>query len=73
MWPSEGSLVPGPIEPRTQRWRPSLAPNSSATSRAMRAPDSDSSKIRSAISYSPAAEWFEPNVFVSTQSTPTSK
>ncbi|CAM5366243.1 hypothetical protein STANM309S_04837 [Streptomyces tanashiensis] len=65
--------MPGPIEPSTQRWRPSLAPNSSATSRAIRAPASESSKIRSAISYSPAAEWLEPNVLVSTQSTPTSK
>ncbi len=65
--------MPGPTEPRTHRWRPSFAVNSSATSRAMRAPDSDSSTIRSAISYSFAAEWFAPKVFVSTQSTPTAK
>lgn len=73
MWPRVGSLVPGPMEPSTQRWRPSRPPNSSATSRAIRAPASDSSYTRSEISYSAIAEWFAPKVFVSTQSTPTSK
>ncbi len=73
MWPRVGSFVPGPMEPRTQRWRPSRAPNSSAVSRAIRAPASDSSYTRSAMSYSAIAEWLAPKVFVSTQSTPTSK
>ena len=70
MWPRVGSLVPGPIEPSTQRWRPSRAANSSAVSRAMRAPASDSSAMRSGMSYSASAAWFAPKVLVSTQSTP---
>lgn len=73
MWPRVGSFVPGPIEPSTHRWRPSRAPNSSAVSRAIRAPASDSSYTRSAMSYSAMAEWLAPNVFVSTQSTPAPK
>jgi hypothetical protein len=40
-----GSLVPGPIEPSTQRRCPVEAVNSSATSRAIRTPASESSKI----------------------------
>lgn len=72
-WPSVGSLVPGPIEPSTQRCCPVEAVNSSATSRAMRAPDSESSWMRSGMSYSPRAEALAPKVFVSTQSTPTAK
>src|SRR5882757_1724382 len=72
VWPRVGSLVPGPMEPSTQRGRPSVA-KSSATSRASRAPDSDSSWIRSAMSYSLAALWLAPKVLVSTQSTPTAK
>ncbi len=71
-WPSVGSLVPGPTEPSTQRGRPSAA-NSSATSRAMRAPASESSKMRSGMSYSPRAARLAPKVLVSTQSTPTEK
>ncbi len=73
VWPRVGSLVPGPIEPRTQRGRPSRAANSSAASRAMRAPASDSSVTRSGMSYSPRAVRFAPKVLVSTQSTPASK
>lgn len=73
MWPSVGSFVPGPMEPSTQRRCPLDAVNSSATSRAIRAPDSESSKVRSEMSYSPSAVWFAPKVLVSTQSTPTSK
>ena len=49
VWPSVGSLVPGPIEPRTKRGVPSAA-NSSATRRAIATPFSDSSRMRSAMS-----------------------
>ncbi len=65
--------MPGPIEPSTQRGRPSEAVKESAASRAIRAPASDSSSILSAIPYSASAAWFAPKVLVSTQSTPTAK
>ena len=49
VWPRLGSFVPGPIEPRTQRTRPSAAPAASTRSRAMRAPAAASSVIRSSM------------------------
>ncbi len=71
-WPSVGSLVPGPTLPRTQRgWSGVLY--ASADSRAIRAAASASSPIRSGMSYSFRADRLAPKVFVSTQSTPTSK
>ncbi len=73
MWPRVGSLVPGPMEPSTQRCLPVRAVKSSAASRAIRAPASESSWTRSAMSYSDAAVWLAPNVLVSTQSTPTAR
>ena len=68
-WPRVGSLVPGPIEPRTQRGR-SGVDSSAATSLAIRAPASDSSSIRSVMSYSPRLARLAPKVLVSTQSSP---
>ncbi len=47
--PRLGSLVPGPIEPSTQRGSSSVA-NASARSRAIRAPAAASSRIRSSMS-----------------------
>ncbi len=71
-WPSVGSLVPGPTDPMTHRGR-SGVDQASADSRAIRAPASESSKIRSLMSYSPRLARLAPKVLVSTQSTPTSK
>ncbi len=71
-WPRVGSLVPGPTLPSTHRGRSGVL-CASADSRAIRAAASASSAIRSAMSYSFRAERLVPNVFVSTQSTPTSK
>lgn len=72
-WPSVGSLVPGPMEPSTQRCCPVDSVKPSATSRAILAPASESSWILPGMSYSPRAEALAPNVLVSTQSTPTAK
>ena len=72
MWPSVGSLVPGPMEPSTQRGRPGAAQRSAAA-RASRADASDSSVIRSAIPYSPRLVRFAPNELVVTQSAPASR
>ncbi len=72
-WPRVGSFVPGPIEPRTQRGRPSAAVCASAVVRAIRAPASDSSYTWFSMPYSASAARFAPKVFVSTQSTPTEK
>ena len=73
MWPSVGSLVPGPIEPTTQRSRPSAAVNSSVAWRASRAPASASSPIRSVMPYSPRLARLVPNVLVVTQSAPVAR
>ncbi len=50
-----------------------MVENSSATSRAIRAPASASSSMRSAIWYSPSADRFAPKVLVSTMSAPAAK
>ena len=72
MWPRVGSLVPGPIEPSTQRGRAGVAQRSAAA-RAILADASDSSAIRSAIPYSPRLPRLAPNELVVTQSAPASK
>jgi hypothetical protein len=65
-------LVPGPIEPTTQRGRSGVA-KPEATSLAMRAAASFSSKVFSGMPYSARTIGNDPNVAVSTASTPTSK
>src|SRR6266536_1996029 len=72
MAPSDGSFVPGPIEPTTHRGRSGVA-NPEATSFAMRAAASLSSKVFSGIAYSDKKTGNDPKVAVSTASTPTSK
>jgi hypothetical protein len=64
--------VPGPTEPSTHRGRrPVLA--ASAAERAIFAPASDSSSIRSWIPYSPRLPKLAPNVLVVMQSTPAAR
>ena len=70
--PSVGSLVPGPTEPSTYRGRCGVDQRS-ATSRAIRAPASDSSRMRCSMPYSPRLPRFAPNVLVSTQSAPAAR
>ena len=72
VWPSVGSLVPGPIDPATQRGRPS-AWKSSATSRASWAASRFSGTTWSAMSYSASTIADDPNELVSTASAPASK
>ena len=69
MCPKDGSLVPGPREPRTKRGNSAVV-NLSATSRAIFAPAKASSYIRSSIPYSARFAQLAPKVFVSIASTP---
>jgi hypothetical protein len=65
-------LVPGPIEPITNRGRRGVL-NALAASRAIRTLRRFSSSTRSATPNSPRTIFDELNVFVSTASQPTSK
>jgi hypothetical protein len=72
MWPSDGSLVPGPTEPMAHRGRSGVE-WSEATSLAMRAAASLSSKVRSAMPYSERTTGKAPKVSVSMASQPTAR
>ncbi len=72
MWPRLGSFVPGPMLPSTNRGRSGVA-MASAACRAILAPASASSLIRSGMSYSLKALRFAPKVLVSTQSAPAAR
>ncbi len=71
MCPSVGNLVPGPMEPATQRGRSGVE-NSSRTAQASSAARRVSSRARSASPYSASTTEVEPKVSVSTTSQPTS-
>ena len=71
MWPSVGNLVPGPMEPATQRGRSGVE-NSSRTAQASSAAFRVRSRAWSANPYSASTTDVEPNVSVSTTSQPTS-
>ena len=72
MWPSEGSLVVGPIEPATKRGL-ALVENCCATSRASLTAARLISRTRSARSNSVSTVRVAPKVLVSTTSQPTSQ
>ncbi len=72
MWPSDGSLVPGPTEPMAHRGRSGVEwPE--ATSLAMLAAAWFSSYVRSAIPYSDRTTGKAPKVSVSMASHPTAR
>ena len=72
MWPSEGSLVVGPMDPATKRGFSGVE-YWSATSRARRAAARLSSRVRSWRSYSASTMLAEPKLSVSITSQPASR